>query len=395
MTISHSIREMMQKGSWIRQMFEEGTRLKALHGVENVFDFSLGNPIIEPPQEVHVELLNLLNNPQSGMHRYMPNKGFPETCEYVANIMRHETGYAFASEDVVMCVGAGGGLNVVFKALIEPGDEVLTLAPFFVEYAAYARNHGGLLTTANTNSEFQPDLSSVEEKMNENTKIVLINSPNNPTGTVYSQQTLDAMGQLLLSKEKEFGHPIYLVSDDIYRYLVFDGLTNSNAFLSYKNSILVNSHSKDLGLPGERIGYIAVHPEISEREELREALVFCNRILGFVNAPAMMQKVLPRLGNARVDVLVYQKLRDKFLSMLKDLGFEAVKPQGAFYIFPKSPDPDDVSFVKRAQQENILLVPGSGFGGPGHFRISLCCDPDTIDNSRPGFEHLAKFYGLK
>ena len=395
MTISHSIREMMQKGSWIRQMFEEGTRLKALHGVENVFDFSLGNPILEPPQVVHDELLNLLNNPQSGMHRYMPNKGFPETCEYVANIMRHETGYAFASEDVIMCVGAGGGLNVVFKALIEPGDEVLTLAPFFVEYAAYARNHGGLLTTASTNSEFQPDLSSVEEKMNEKTKIVLINSPNNPTGTVYSQQTLDAMGQLMFAKEKEFGHPIYLVSDDIYRYLVFDGLTNSNAFLSYKNSILVNSHSKDLGLPGERIGYIAVHPEVSEGQELREALVFCNRILGFVNAPAMMQKVLPRLGNARVDVLVYQKLRDKFLSMLKELGFEAVKPQGAFYIFPKSPDPDDVSFVKRAQQENILLVPGSGFGGPGHFRISLCCDPDTIDNSRPGFEHLAEFYGLK
>ena len=394
MTISHSIREIMQKGSWIRQMFEEGSRLKALHGSENVFDFSLGNPIIEPPQEVHIELLNLINKPQSGMHRYMPNKGFPETCEYVANIMRHETGYAFAREDIVMCVGAGGGLNVVFKALLEPGDEVLTLAPFFVEYSAYARNHGGLLTTANTNSEFQPDLSSVEEKMNEKTKIVLINSPNNPTGTVYSQQTLDALGQLMFAKEKEFGHPIYLVSDDIYRYLVFDGLTNSNAFLSYKNSILVNSHSKDLGLPGERIGYIAVHPEISERQELREALVFCNRILGFVNAPAMMQKVLPRLGNARVDVLVYQKLRDKFLSMLKELGFEAVKPQGAFYIFPKSPDPDDVSFVKRAQQENILLVPGSGFGGPGHFRISLCCDPDTIDNSYPGFEKLAEFYGL-
>ena len=395
MSISHSIREIMQKGSWIRQMFEEGARLKALHGAENVFDFSLGNPILEPPQEVHIELLNLLKNPQSGMHRYMPNAGFPETCEYVAGMMRHETGYPFESEDVVMCVGAGGGLNVVLKALLEPGDEVLTLAPYFVEYGAYARNHGGLLATASTTSEFQPDLNSIEEKMNEKTKIVLINSPNNPTGAVYSQKKLDALGQLLLAKEKEFGHPVYLVSDDIYRYLVFDGLTNCNAFLSYPNSILVNSYSKDLGLPGERIGYIAVHPEILDRQELREALVLCNRILGFVNAPAMMQKVLPRLGNARVDVLVYQKLRDKFLSMLKELGFEAIKPQGAFYIFPKSPDPDDVAFVKKAQQENILLVPGSGFGGPGHFRISLCCDPDTIDNSRKGFEHLAEFYGLK
>ena len=394
MTISHSIREVMQKGSWIRQMFEEGTRLKALHGAENVFDFSLGNPILEPPQEVHIELSNLLNNPQSGMHRYMPNAGFPETREYVAGIMSQETGYTFESEDVVMSVGAGGGLNVVFKALLEPGDEVLTLAPYFVEYGAYVRNHGGLLTTAKTTSEFQPDLSSIEENLKEKTKIVLINSPNNPTGVVYSQQILDSLGQLLLAKEKEFGHSIYLVSDDIYRYLIFDGLTNSNAFLSYQNSILVNSHSKDLGLPGERIGYIAVHPEVSERQELREALVFCNRILGFVNAPAMMQKILPRLGNARVDVSFYEKLRDKFLSMLNELGFEAVKPQGAFYVFPKSPDPDDVGFVKRAQKEKILLVPGSGFGGPGHFRISLCCGPDTIERSRAGFEHLAEFYGL-
>ena len=394
MAISHSIREIMQNGSWIRQMFEEGTRLKASCGTENVFDFSLGNPILEPPEEVHIELLKLFNNPQSGMHRYMPNAGLPETCEYVAGIMRHETGYSFESEDVVMCVGAGGGLNVVLKALLDPGDEVLTLEPYFVEYGAYAQNHRGILKTASTTSEFQPNLDTIEEMLTDKTKVVLINSPNNPTGAVYSQQTLDALGQLLLVKEKEFGYPIYLVSDDIYRYLVFDGLTNCNAFLSYPNSILVNSHSKDLGLPGERIGYIAVHPEISERQELREALVLCNRILGFVNAPAMMQKILPRIGNARIDVSYYQKLRDKFLSMLKELGYEAVEPQGAFYIFPKSPDPDDIAFVKRAHQENILLVPGSGFGGSGHFRISLCCDLDTIDRSRSGFERLAEFYSL-
>ena len=394
MTISHSIREIMQKGSWIRQMFEEGSRLKALHGSENVFDFSLGNPIIEPPQEVHIELLNLINKPQSGMHRYMPNAGFPETRDYIAGIMSQEVSYPFVSEDIVMCVGAGGGLNVVFKALLEPEDEVLTLAPYFVEYEAYARNHGGLLSTAKTTSEFQPDLNSIEDKLNEKTKIVLINSPNNPTGAVYSQKTLDSLGQLLIVKEKEFGHPIYLVSDDIYRNLVFDGLTNSNVFLSYKNSILVNSHSKDLGLPGERIGYIAVHPEITERQELREALALCNRILGFVNAPAMMQKILPQLGNVCVDISIYQKLRDKFFSMLEELGFEAVKPQGAFYVFPKSPDPDDIAFVRRAQKENILLVPGSGFGGPGHFRISLCCGLDTIYGSRPGFMRLAEYYGL-
>ena len=384
----------MEKGSWIRQMFEAGARLKAEHGLENVFDFSLGNPILEPPKEVHANLRKLLVNPEPGMHRYMPNAGFMETREYVAGVMRDETGHPFEGEDVVMCVGAGGGLNVVFKALLEPGEQVLALAPFFVEYEAYAQNNGCCLSIAPTTQEFQPDLSTIEANLSELTKIVIINSPNNPTGMVYSQETLDKLGQLLLRKEEEYAHPIYLVSDDIYRYLVFDGLTNGNAFLSYPNSILVNSHSKDLGLPGERIGYIAIHPGIIEREELRAALILCNRILGFVNAPALMQKILPLLGKARVDVSIYEESRDKILTMISGLGFEAIKPQGAFYIFPKSPDPDDVAFVKRAQEENILLVPGTGFGGPGHFRISLCCTTETIENSRPGFERLAEHYGL-
>ena len=394
MSISQTIRESMEKGSWIRQMFEAGARLKAEHGAENVFDFSLGNPILEPPQQVHEQLRLLLENPERGMHRYMPNAGFEETREFIASIMRDETGLHFGSDDVVMCIGAGGGLNVVFKALLEPGDEVLALTPYFVEYGAYVQNHGGRLTLAKTTPEFQPDLKSIEENLTEQTKIVIINSPNNPTGAVYSQETLNELGQLLQRKEHEFGHSIYLVSDDIYRYLVFDGLTNSNVFLSYQNSILVNSHSKDLGLAGERIGYIAIHPDVIDAEELRQALVLCNRILGFVNAPAMMQKILPLLGNAKVDISVYEKSRDKIYSMISELGFEAIKPQGAFYIFPKSPEPDDVAFVKRAQEENILLVPGIGFGGPGHFRISLCCTPETIENSRPGFKRLAEYYGL-
>ena len=394
MSISQTIRESMEKGSWIRQMFEAGARLKAEHGAENVFDFSLGNPILEPPQQVHEQLRLLLENPERGMHRYMSNAGFEETREFIASIMRDETGLHFGSDDVVMCIGAGGGLNVVFKALLEPGDEVLALTPYFVEYGAYVQNHGGRLTLAKTTPEFQPDLKSIEENLTEQTKIVIINSPNNPTGAVYSQETLNELGQLLQRKEHEFGHPIYLVSDDIYRYLVFDGLTNSNVFLSYQNSILVNSHSKDLGLAGERIGYIAIHPDVIDAEELRQALVLCNRILGFVNAPAMMQKILPLLGNAKVDISVYEKSRDKIYSMISELGFEAIKPQGAFYIFPKSPEPDDVAFVKRAQEENILLVPGIGFGGPGHFRISLCCTPETIENSRPGFKRLAEYYGL-
>ncbi len=394
MSIANSIRESLENGSWIREMFEVGTKLKEEKGEENVFDFSLGNPILEPPEKFHFELLNLLKSPKKGMHRYMPNAGFYETREFISGVMRDETGLPFESKDIVMTVGAGGGLNVVLKSLLEPGEEVLALAPYFVEYKAYVQNHGGCLSIAQTTPEFQIDLDSIDSALNKKTKIVIINSPNNPTGVVYSQESIDKLGDLLKKKEEKFGHPIYLLSDDIYRYLVFDGLTNCNAFLSYQNSILVNSHSKDLGLAGERIGYIAIHPEIYEIDGLRQALIYSNRILGFVNAPAMMQKIIPLIGKSKVDISIYEKLRDKIYALILDLGFEAIKPQGAFYIFPKSPDQDDVKFVKRAQEENILLVPGSGFGRAGYFRISLCCNLETIENSRPGFERLANYYGL-
>ncbi len=324
----------------------------------------------------------------------MPNAGFLVTRQYVAGIMQEETDLPFEGEDVVMCVGAGGGLNVVLKALLNPGDEVMALTPYFVEYGSYVQNHGGRLLAVPTASDFQPDLAAIESSLNQKTKAIIINSPNNPTGTVYSQATLNQLGELLKRKSAELNQTIYLISDDIYRYLVFDGMCNGNAFLAYNNAIMVNSHSKDLGLPGERIGYIAIHPKIMEREEVRQAMVLCNRILGFVNAPAMMQKILPMIGKAKVDISVYEASRDQIYSMITELGFKAVKPQGAFYVFPTSPDPDDVAFVKRAQEENILLVPGSGFGAPGYFRISLCCSSETIRNSRPGFERLAKLYGL-
>tara|TARA_B100000700_G_scaffold300689_1_gene369133 strand:+ start:1646 stop:2830 length:1185 start_codon:yes stop_codon:yes gene_type:complete len=394
MPIARSIRESLENSSWIREMFEVGERLKFKHGIENVFDFSLGNPILDPPEEVHVELLKLLTSPKKGMHRYMPNAGFQVTREFIASLMKEETDLSFQSEDIIMTVGAGGGLNVVFKSLLEPGDEVLAMRPYFVEYKAYVNNHGGIFKLAKTTKKFQLDLHHIDSAINKKTKIVIINSPNNPTGVVYSQKSIDQLGQILLKKEEKFGHPIYLISDDIYRHLVFDGLTNCNVFLSYTNSILVNSHSKDLGLAGERIGYIAIHPEITDIKGLRQGLVYSNRILGFVNAPAMMQRILPFLKNAKVDISIYEKLRDKIFSMITDLGFEAVRPQGAFYIFPKSPEPDDVKFVKKAQEENILLVPGSGFGAKGYFRISLCCNFDTIENSLPGFKRLSKHYDL-
>ena len=375
-------------------MFEVGERLKSERGLENVFDFSIGNPILEPPKEVHIELMKLLKSTEKGIHRYMPNAGYFETRSFIAGLMRNETGLSFKSDDIVMTVGAGGGLNVIFKALLDPGDEVLSMVPFFVEYKSYVNNHHGILTFAKTTHDFQLDLEAVENSLNKKTKIVIINSPNNPTGVVYSQESIDKLSQLLLLKEKKFGHPIYLIADDIYRHLVFDGVKNCNILQSYKNSILVNSHSKDLGLAGERIGYIAIHPEIFDINSLRQGLIFSNRILGFVNAPAMMQKILPFLGNSKVDISLYENLRNKFFSMITDLGFEAIKPQGAFYIFPKSPEIDDIKFVKKAQEENILVVPGSGFGMKGFFRISLCTNFETINNSQPGFEKLAKYYGL-
>ncbi len=383
----------MKQSSWIMEMFEEGARMKSIHGEDQVYDFSLGNPILEPPPEVHERIKELLRQPESGMHRYMSNAGYLETRAKVASQLRKETGLAFEADDVVMCVGAGGGLNVVMKSLLDPGDEVLVPAPFFVEYSAYARNHGGLLKTVPTTEEFQPDLKAFAEALNPRTKIVLINTPNNPTGVVYTQVVLDEIGSLLEEKEKEFGHPIILVADDIYRRLVFDGLTSGDVLLSHPHSIRVHSHSKDLGLPGERIGFISVNPEIPDRIMVQEALVLANRTLGFVNAPALMQRILPFLGDVTVDIGAYEKLRNHFLEMLTELGFQVVRPQGAFYLFPKSPEPDDVAFVKRAQQENILVVPGSGFGGPGHFRISICCSEETIQLARPGFERLGEYYG--
>lgn len=394
MSIAKGIRESIKRASWVREMFEEGARLRALHGAENIHDFSLGNPILEPPPEFRQALQSLLENPEPGLHRYMHNAGFPETREYVAAQMQDETGLMFAASDVVMCCGAGGGLNVVLKTLLNPGDEVIALAPFFVEYGFYTQNHGGTFTPVPTTPEFQPDLEVLEAAISAKTKVLLVNSPNNPTGVVYAQETLDRLGELLARKEKEIGHPIFLVADDIYRHLVYDGICNSNVFLSHRNALLVNSHSKDLGLPGERIGYIAVHPEMEERSEVQNGLVLCNRILGFVNAPALMQKVLPKLGGVRVDVSVYEKLRNCFLALLEDCGFETVRPQGAFFLFPKALEPDDVAFVRRAQQENVLLVPGTGFGMSGHFRISFCCTIEAIERARPAFARLAQHYGL-
>lgn len=395
MVISKKVERFLSGSSWIRKMFEEGERLRTIHGADKVYDFTLGNPNVEPPEKFREELKKLALNPIPGMHRYMSNAGYPETRAAVAEVYREETGMPFHEGHIVMTTGAGGALNVVLKTLLDPGDEVIVLKPYFVEYKFYIDNHGGTTVEVSTGQDFQPDLDALDKAITSRTKIIIINSPNNPTGVVYGKETLDALGRLLEQKENEFNKPIYVISDEPYAKIVYDRIKVPSVYSSVKNSIVVTSHSKDLALPGERIGYIAVSPLIKDWELVVEGVVFCNRTLGFVNAPALMQRLVAKLQKESVDVEEYQEKRDILYNHLTSLGFEMVKPQGAFYLFPKSPLADDVEFVRTAQKYNILLVPGGGFGLPGFFRISYCIDKQIIMNSLPSFTRLAEELGMK
>jgi aspartate aminotransferase len=388
--VSDAMRKSIQESSWIRRMFEEGAKLKAQHGADQVFDFSLGNPVLEPPASFREELIALLQRPAAGLHRYIPNAGLPEAREYVAAGLAAATGLPYAAQHVVMTCGAGGGMNVVLKALLNPGDEILALTPYFVEYDFYAANHGGRLVRADTDAEFQIDTAAVERALTSRTRAVIVNSPNNPSGVVYPAERLRALADCLEAAGQRFGRPIFILSDEPYRELAFDGVTVPWIPPLYDHTIVVTSYSKDLGLPAERLGYAAVSPRAADGQALGEALVLANRILGFVNAPALIQRVLPRLKGQRVDVGYYQRLRDRMLPPLREMGYQVVKPQGAFYLFPQSPIPDDVAFVRAAQEERLLLVPGSGFGRPGYFRIALCVAPEVIDRALPVFERVLK-----
>lgn len=395
MAISKKIEGFLSSASFIRKMFEEGDRLRAIYGTDKVYDFSIGNPDVEPPQKFREELKKLANDPIPGMHRYMSsNAGYQETRAAVADALAGQTGLPFKAGHVVMTVGAGGGLNVVFKTLLDEGEEVIVFKPFFVEYRFYVDNHSGKTVVVPTGPDFLPDLEALAGAINPKTKSVLINSPNNPTGVVYSKDVLDSLGKLLARKEKELGRTIYLVSDEPYSKIVYDGVTVPSIFLSYRNSISVTSHSKDLSLPGERIGYIAVHPEVDSPDLLMDGLIFSNRTLGFVNAPALMQRIVAKLQHETVDVWPYREKRDLLYNHLTSLGFEITKPQGTFYLFPKSPLPDDIEFVRLAQKHNILVVPGAGFGQPGYFRMAYCVEKQTIVNSLPAFTALAKELGM-
>lgn len=388
MTIAKKIESLIAKQSWIRNMFEEGTRLKAEHGAQNVYDFSIGNPKLPPPEKFNEVLKDTVDSSAPGDHGYMPNIGYPQVCAAVAEYLSKEQQVSITQKEVLMTCGAAGGLNVIFKAILDPGDEVITPAPYFVEYNSYVDNHGGTLKTVSTKPDFNLDIDAISAAISEKTKAILINSPNNPTGYVYSEESLNELGELLKIKGEKLNRTIYLVSDEPYRKIVYDGIKVPSIFTCYNESIITASYSKDISIPGERLGFVAINPNASFKDDLKAAMAITNRILGFVNAPALMQRVVARLQGISVDISEYARKRDLMCNGLADSGYEFMKPSGAFYLFPRAPISDDVEFVRSLQKELILAVPGSGFGGPGYFRIAFCVDDDTIKNSIPGFKKV-------
>jgi aspartate aminotransferase len=387
MTASRKMLALAEKSSWIRKMFEEGTRMKEKFGAKNVFDFSLGNPDVPPPPQFSQVLLELVQSTQPGMHAYMPNSGYLQVREAVAARLAQEQQSSIGANDVLMTCGAAGALNVVMKALLDPGDEVIIISPFFVEYTFYIDNHGGVVKIVPADEQFNLDLAAIEAALNEKTKAVLINSPNNPTGQVYNAESLTALGRLLDNAGQQLGRTIYLIADEPYRKIVYDGLEVPSVMTATVHSIVVSSYSKDLSLPGERIGYLAVHPNMPDKVALLNAMTLANRILGFVNAPALMQRAVAQLQDVSADVSIYAKRRDLFCQILDKAGIEYVRPKGAFYLFPKTPI-DDVAFCQLLLEEKILAVPGQGFGRPKHIRLAFCVDEEQISKAEEGFKRV-------
>jgi len=392
MSASEKICASIERSSWIRKMFEEGIERKAKFGPENVFDFSLGNPDLEPPSKVVEILIDLIKDTTPGSHAYMPNAGFAETRQAVADYLNTFNKSRFTPDEIVMTVGAGGGLNVVLKTILNPREEVIIPRPYFVEYNFYLDNHQGVPKVVASHPDFSLNLDAISEAISEKTRAVLINSPNNPTGRVYKKEELNGLSELLTHYSAKFGQPIYLISDEPYRKIVYDGISVPSVFDAYRESFVVTSFSKDLSLPGERIGYAAANPEISDKSVILGGMVLCNRILGYVNAPALMQRAIRHLLEESVDISIYQRRRNMFCDGLEAAGYEFEKPEGAFYLFPRTPIEDDAAFVKALQDENILTVPGSGFGGPGHFRIAYCVDDKVIEMALPGFKRVMERY---
>jgi aspartate aminotransferase len=394
MPASPEIREAIRQGSWIRKMFEEGALLKAEKGPENVYDFTLGNPYGDPPPRLAKEISRLAAAPDPDLHKYMPNAGFADVREKVAEGLRKSTGLPFAQGSIVMTVGAAGAINVALKAILSPGDEVVVIAPYFVEYLFYVRNAGGVPVVAESTEDFQLDLEAIRKAISSRTKALILNSPNNPTGAVYPAGDLLALSGVLAAGEKRTRGPIYVLSDEPYRKIVYPGTTFSPPVAAIPNTLVAYSHSKDLNLPGERIGYLAVSPRAADAAELADACVFCNRVLGFVNAPSLMQRAVARFQDLGADISVYRRNRDLLVKTLGEAGFSLVPPGGAFYLFPRSPSADEMRFVAAAREENVLIVPGSGFGRKGHFRLAFCVSPETVERSLPAWRRLGdRFFG--
>lgn len=385
MSISRKIKASITHSSMIRKMFDEGIILKKKHGAHKVFDFSLGNPNVDHPREFKKELIKVADQEIALKHGYTPNAGYLETRQAIALKISKTTGLKVTANHIVMSCGAGGAINVILKSLLDPGDEVIILKPFFVEYPFYIENYQGVVKYAETRPDFFLDIDAIAQAITRKTKAIIINSPNNPTGRVYSKKSITDLAKLLKEKKKIYGKQIYLISDEAYAEIVYDNLAVPSVLKAYPDSIVAYSYSKTLSLPGERIGYIAVNPKIFEPDFLVNALILCTRIMGFVNAPALMQRIVANLQNISVDVNVYQRKRDLLCAGLSKSGYKYVKPQGAFYLFVKSPIPDDLEFVQLLLKQNILVVPGSGFGTPGYFRIAFCVDDKTIVNAMHGF----------
>ncbi|NLV22062.1 MAG: pyridoxal phosphate-dependent aminotransferase [Syntrophomonadaceae bacterium] len=395
--ISKQMQAQVQNSSVIRAMFEEGKRLSAIYGKENVYDFSLGNPSVEPPSEVKTAILDIINNEDpAAIHAYMNNSGYETVRDAVAESINAKYNTQFSRNNIIMTVGAAGGLNVILKTLLDPEDEVIVFAPFFGEYRNYVSNYyGNLVVIPADTADFQPNLEAFREKITAKTKAVIVNSPNNPTGVIYSAATIIKMADILRQKQKEFGSNIYIISDEPYRELAYDNIEVPYLTKYYDNTIIGYSFSKSLSLPGERIGYLVIPDQAADAEIIIAAANIATRILGFVNAPSLIQLVIARCLQAKVDVEAYNRNRELLYNSLRDFGYDCIKPEGAFYLFVKAPNNDDVAFCNLAKQKNILIVPGSSFGCAGYVRIAYCVPYNTIEKSLPGFKALIDEIQLK
>lgn len=395
MAISNVVKQKMIQGSFIRKMFEEGMQLKKQFGEANVFDLSIGNPIMEPPKEFNSEMLRIAQNPSAGMHRYMENAGYADVRAAVAAQLAIDTGVKFTGNEIVMTCGTAGALNAVFKALLNPGEEVITFSPYFFEYDVFTDNHQGVIKVIPSDEYFVPRFDLLEAGITSKTKAVIINSPNNPTGCVYSEKTLKQISEILKKKAKELKTQIYVVSDDVYCRVAYDGIKVPRMVNYYPDTIIVTSFSKDLALPGDRIGYAAVNPDCGDCKDVVGGIIYGNRVLGFVNAPALLQNLVRNIQGVTISVAQYQKRRDFLFENLTAMGFKVVKPQGAFYLFPRSPIEDDIAFLNELKQFRVLAVPGTSFKAPGYFRIAYCLDDHTVEGCLDGFRKAAQKFGLK